>query len=156
MGWFKNFFNELRAWHIVRREYRKNEKLFSQFGIKRDWGGRLYKVINRDPSITLGTDEDEIYLRKELSEISAVLIKCNIYDILAYELKPLDSVTPIGEGKEEFENGYLVVLTPAWNLSKQYVTFWSIIFVTLFFSALIFGLVYGSIHYLIPFIQTLV
>lgn len=152
----KNFFNELKAWHIVRREYKKNRNLFESIGLKSDWGGKLYKVINRDPVITLGSSEDEVYLRKELSEISAVLIKCNIYDILAYELKPLEEVTQIDATHEEFEHGYLVTLTPAWNLDRQYVTFWSIIFVTLFFAALIGGLVYSSIHWLIPWIQTLI
>lgn len=152
----KNFFNELKAWHIVRREYKKNKTLFESIGLKSDWGGKLYKVINRDPSITLGTGEDEVYLRKELSEISAVLIKCNIYDILAYELKPLEEERQIDATHIEYEHGYLITLTPAWNLDRQYVTFWSIIFVTLFFAALIGGLVYSSIHWLIPWIQTLI
>ena len=152
--WLKNFFKELKAWHIVRKEYRKNKWLFDKFGIKKDWGGRLYKVINRAPEIELGSGEDEVYLRKELSEISAVLIKCNIYDILAYDLKPLDNVTVREDGTEEFENGYLVVLTPAWNLDKQYVTFWSILFVILLFASIGVGLYYG-IQYLIPLIQSL-
>jgi hypothetical protein len=128
--------------------------LFDKFGIKKDWGGRLYKVINRAPEIELGSGEDEVYLRKELSEISAVLIKCNIYDILAYDLKPLDNVTVKEDGTEEFENGYLVVLTPAWNLDKQYVTFWSILFVILLFAGIGVGLYYG-IQYLIPILQNL-
>ena len=152
--WLKNFFKELKAWHIVMKEYRKNKWLFDKFGIKKDWGGRLYKVINRAPEIELGSGEDEVYLRKELSEISAVLIKCNIYDILAYDLKPLDNVTVREDGTEEFENGYLVVLTPAWNLDKQYVTFWSILFVILLFASIGVGLYYG-IQYLIPLIQSL-
>lgn len=153
--WIVNFVNELKAWHIVRREYKKNKTLFESIGLKSDWGGKLYKVINRDPSITLGTGEDEVYLRKELSEISAVLIKCNIYDILAYELKPLEDERQIDETHIEYEHGYLITLTPAWNLDRQYVTFWSIAFVILFFAALIGGLVYSTIHWLIPWIQTL-
>ena len=156
MGYFKNFFLEAKAWHIVRREYRKNKALFDSIGLKKDWFGKLYKVINRDPSIKLSSGEDEVYLRKELSEISAVLIKCNIYDILAYELKPLEEERQIDETHIEYEHGYLITLTPAWNLDRQYVTFWSIIFVTLFFAALIGGLVYSSIHWIIPWIQTLV
>ena len=152
----KNFFNELKAWHIVRREYKKNKTLFESIGLKSDWGGKLYKVINRDPSITLGTGEDEVYLRKELSEISAVLIKCNIYDILAYELKPLEEERQIDATHIEYEHGYLITLTPAWNLNRQYVTFWSIVFVTLFFATLIGGLVYSSIHWIIPWMQTLI
>lgn len=156
MGYFKNFFLEAKAWHIVRREYKKNRSLFESIGLKSDWFGKLYKVINRDPEIKLSSGEDEVYLRKELSEISAVLIKCNIYDILAYELKPLEEERQIDETHIEYEHGYLITLTPAWNLNRQYVTFRSVIFVTLFFAALIGGLVYSSIHWIIPWIQTLI
>jgi hypothetical protein len=135
---------------------KKNRNLFESIGVKSDWFGKLYKVINRDPEIELSSGEDEVYLRKELSEISAVLIKCNIYDILAYELKPLEEERQIDATHIEYEHGYLVTLTPAWNLDRQYVTFWSIIFVTLFFATLIGGLVYSSIHWIIPWIQTLI
>lgn len=152
----KNFINELKAWRIVRREYKKNRSLFESVGLKSNWFGKLYKVINREPEIVLGSDEDEVYLRKDLSEISAVLIRCNIYDILAYELKPLEEVTKIDDTHEEFEHGYLITLTPAWNLDRQYVTFWSVIWVTILFAGLIAGLVYSTIHWLIPYIQTLI
>ena len=129
--------------------------MFDAIGLKRAWGGTLYKVINRDPVIELGSGEDEVYLRKELSEITAALAKAGILDILAYELKPLEEETQINEREIEYEHGYLVTLTPAWNMDRQYVTFWSVIFVTLFFAALIGGAAYGIIKYLIPFIQSL-
>lgn len=153
--WIKNFFNELKAWIIVRREYRNNQLLFESIGLKKDWGGRLYKVINRDPEIELGSGEDEVFLRKELAEVTNVLVRTNVIDILAYELKPLEDVTPIGDGKEEYEHGYLITLTPAWNLNKQYVTLKSLFFVTVGFIALIGGIVWGVMKYLIPYIQTI-
>lgn len=155
MGYFKNFFNELKAWRIINKVYKNNKLDFNAIGLKKDYFGKLYKVINRDVLIELGSDEDQIYLRKELSEIWAVLVKLNLVDILAYELKPLEEVTKIDDVHEEYEHGYLITLTPAWNLDKQYVTFWSVISVTLFFAALIGGLVYSIIHWLIPYIQTI-
>jgi len=151
----KNFFNELKAWRIVRREYKKNKALFDKVGLKSDWFGKLYRVINRDPDIELGSGEDEVYLRKELAEMWQVLVNLNIVDILAYELKPLEEEREIGDGKVEYEHGYLVTLTPAWRLDKQYVTVKSVIGVTLFFIALIGGLVYSTITWIIPYIQTL-
>ena len=155
MGYFKNFFNELKAWRIINKVYKNNKLDFNAIGLKKDYFGKLYKVINRDVLIELGSDEDQIYLRKELSEIWAVLVKLNLVDILAYELKPLEEVTKIDDTHEEYEHGYLVTFTPAWNLDRQYVTFKSIIFVTLFFTALIGGLVYSVMHWLIPYIQTI-
>ena len=155
MGYIKNFFNELKAWRIVNRVYKKNKSDFDKIRLKKDWFGRLYVVINRDPDIELSSGEDEVYLRKELSEIWAVLVKLNLVDILAYELKPLEEEREIGDGKVEYEHGYLVTLTPAWRLDKQYVTVKSVIGVTLFFIALIGGLVYSTITWIIPYIQTL-
>jgi len=151
----KNFFNELKAWRIVRKVYKNNINDFNKIGLKSDWGGKLYRVINRDPLIELGSGEDEVYLRKELAEIWQVLVKHNIVDILAYELKPLEEERYINEREIEYEHGYLVTFTPAWNLDRQYVTVKSVIGVTIFFAALIFGLVYSTIHWIIPYIQTL-
>ena len=147
---------ELKAWHIVRKEYRKNKALFDSVGLKKDWFGRFYRVINRDPEISLGSDEDQIYLHNETSKIWAVMVKLNLADILAYELKPLEDERQIDETHIEYEHGYLITLTPAWNLDRQYVTFWSIIFVTLFFAVLIGGMIYSSIHWIVPWIQALI
>lgn len=154
--WLRNFFLELKAWHIVRKEYRKNKALFDSVGLKKDWFGRFYRVINRDPEISLGSDEDQIYLHNETSKIWAVMVKLNLADILAYELKPLEDERQIDETHIEYEHGYLITLTPAWNLDRQYVTFWSIIFVTLFFAVLIGGMIYSSIHWIVPWIQALI
>lgn len=154
MGYIKNFFNELKAWRIVRREYRKNKADFEKVGLKSDWFGKLYRVINRDTDITLGDEMDEALLHKELAEIWSVLVKHNIVDILAYELKPLEDERQISDNQIEYEHGYLVTFTPAWNLDKQYVTFKSVIFMTLFFGGLIFGLIWGVVKYLIPYLQT--
>ena len=156
MGYIKNFFLELKAWRIVNKVYKENKADFDKVGLKKDYFGKLYKVINRDVLIELGSDEDQIYLRKELSEIWAVMVKLNLADILAYELKPLEDERQIDETHIEYEHGYLITLTPAWNLDRQYVTFWSIIFVTLFFATLIGGMIYSSIHWIVPWIQALI
>lgn len=154
MGYIKNFFLEAKAWIIVNRVYKKNKSDFDKIRLKKDWFGRLYVVINRDPDIELSSGEDEVYLRKELAEIWSVLVKHNIVDILAYELKPLEDERQISDNQIEYEHGYLVTFTPAWNLDKQYVTFKSVIFMTLFFGGLIFGLIWSVVKYLIPYLQT--
>lgn len=155
MGYFKNFFNELKAWRIVRREYKKNKSDFERVGLKSDWFGKLYRVINRDTDIVLGDEMDEALLHKELAVIWAMLVKHNIVDILAYELKPLDDERQISDNQVEYEHGYLVIFTPAWNLDKQYVTTKSVFFMSLLGIGLIVGITYSVINYLIPFIQSL-
>ena len=62
--WIVNYFREWKAWREVKKVYKENQKDFEKIGLKSDWFGRLYKVINRDPKIPLGTQEDEILLQK--------------------------------------------------------------------------------------------
>lgn len=141
--WIVNYFREWKAWRTVKKVYKENQKEFEKMGIKSDWFGRLYKVINRDPKILLGTPEDEVLLQKELNEISTFLIKMNLMDILAYELIPQEK-----SGDDYFENAYLIKLTPAWDLSRQYVSFKSTFWLLVISGAIITGLYYGLIYLL--------
>ena len=118
-------------------------------GLKFDWLGHIYTVINRDPNIKLGSDEDRVLLMKELNDIQNTLIKLNIIDLLAYELIPLESSEISKDGSEEiFENGYLIKFTPAEDVSKQYVKPWSCFFVFVGIPALITSAVFALIHFL--------
>ena len=138
--WIKNFINECRVWHEVRMVYKKNKEDFLKHGLKSDWFGRIYKVINRDVKVELGSPEDEMILRDELSEIQNILIKYNIIDILAYSLNPLEE----DDGKT-FEHGYLIVFTPAYILEKQYLTFKNVLLLLLAFLLICFlgGFLWG-------------
>ena len=71
--WLKNFYNELKAWRIIRKVYKENKSEFEKIGLKKDWFGRLWLVINRDPKIPLGSAEDEELLGNELHIISDFL-----------------------------------------------------------------------------------
>ena len=141
--WIKNFINECKAWKIVNKVYKENIKDFQSVGLKKDWFGKLYCVINRDPEIELGSDEDAVYLQNDLAKIWETLVRHNIVDILAYELRPLEEVIDHDdEGHEIYQHAYLVTLTPAWNLDRQYVSFKSVLFLTLFTGGFITGLVF--------------
>lgn len=143
--WIKNYFNELKAWSIMRKVYKENKSEFDKVGLKSDWFGRLWKVINRDANVALGSSEDEMLLSKEMQEISNVLIKTNVMDMLAYELIPLEDRN---EDENTFENSYLVKLTPAWNLERQYVTIKSTTFLILSFIILVGGIIYSVMKWL--------
>ena len=135
--WLINYFREWKTWRIVKKVYKENQREFDKVGLRCDWFGRLYKVINRDPSIPLGTSKDEELLVGELKEISDLLVKTNTMDILAYELKPLES-----SDKDTFENAYLITLTPAYRIDRQYVTLTSTTFLILFGLGILCGLGY--------------
>lgn len=147
--WIANFFRELKVWRTIRKVCKENKQFLEAAGLKYDWVGHIYTVINRDPNIQLGSDEDRYLLMRELSDIQKTLVKLNIIDLLAYELLPLESSEISDDGSEEiFENGYLVTFTPAEDVSKQYVTPWSCLGVFVGIPALITGVVFALIHFI--------
>ena len=147
--WIVKFFKELKVWRTIRKVCKENEQFIEKSGLKSDWLGHIYTVINRDPSIKLGSDEDRALLMKELNDIQNALVKLNIIDLLAYELIPLESSEISKDGEQEiFENGSLVKFTPAEDVSKQYVKPWSCFFVFVGIPALIACAVIALIHFL--------
>ena len=147
--WIANFFKELKVWRIIRKVCKENNQFFENAGLKYDWLGHIYTVINRDPNIQLGSDEDRVLLMRELKDIQDALVKLNIIDLLAYELIPLESKEMSDDGSEEiFENGYLVKFTPAEDVSKQYVKplSWLLVFVGI--PILIAAGVFALIHFI--------
>ena len=147
--WIANFFKELKVWRTIRKVCKENEQFLESVGLKYDWLGHIYTVINRDPNIQLGSDEDRILLMKELNDIQNALVKLNIVDLLAYELIPLESKEMSDDGSEEiFENGYLVKFTPAEDVSKQYVKLWSCFLVFVGIPVFIVAGVFALIHFI--------
>lgn len=147
--WIVNFFKELKVWITIKKVCNENEYFLESSGLKCDWLGHIYTVINRDPNIKLGSDEDRVLLMKELNDIQNSLIKLNVVDLLAYELIPLESSEMSKDGVEEiFENGYLVKFTPAEDISKQYVKPWSCFCVFFGIPVLIASLVFALVHFL--------
>jgi hypothetical protein len=147
--WIVNFFKELRVWRTIRKVCKENKQFIENAGLKYDWLGHIYTVINRDPNIKLGSDEDRMLLMRELQDIQNTLVKLNIIDLLAYELIPLESSERSGDGSEEiFENSYLVKFTPAEDVSKQYVKPWSCFCVFVGIPALIAASVFALFYFL--------
>ena len=147
--WITKFFKELKVWRTIRKVCKDNKQFIEKSGLKYDWLGHIYTVINRDPSIKLGSDEDRLLLMKELEDIQSTLVRLNIIDLLAYELIPLESTEMSDDGTEEiFENSYLVKFTPAEDVSKQYVKPWSCFCVFVGIPALIVAAVFALFHFL--------
>jgi hypothetical protein len=147
--WISKFFKELKVWITIKKVCNENEYFLESSGLKYDWLGHIYTVINRDPNIKLGSDEDRQLLMRELNVIQDVLVKLNIIDLLAYELIPLESSEISKDGNQEiFENGYLIKFTPAEDVSKQYVKPWSCFLVFVGIPVLITGAILSLIHFL--------
>ena len=147
--WIVNFFKELKVWRTIKKVCNENQHFLESSGLKYDWLGHIYTVINRDPNIKLGSDEDKYLLMKELNNIQEILVKLNIIDLLAYELIPLESSEISDDGSEEiFENSYLIKFTPAEDVTKQYVKPWSCFCVFLGIPSLIAGFIFALIHFI--------
>lgn len=147
--WIVNFFKELKVWRTIRNVCKENKQFLENRGLKYDWLGHIYTVINRDPNIKLGSDEDRYLLAKELKDIQDTLVKLNIIDLLAYELEPLESSEISKDGSEEiFENSYLIKFTPADDVSKQYVKPWSCFCVFVGLPILIAGCIFTLIYFI--------
>lgn len=147
--WIVNFFKELKVWITIKKVCNENEYFLESSGLKCDWLGHIYTVINREPNIKLGSDEDRQLLMRELNDIQNALVKLNIIDLLAYELIPLETTELSKDGNHEiFENGYLVKFTPAEDVSKQYVKPWSCFLVFVCIPALIVSGVFALVHFL--------
>jgi hypothetical protein len=147
--WIVNFFKELKVWRTIRKVCKENSQFLEKNGLKYDWLGHIYTVINRDPSIKLGSDEDRALLMRELNDIQNALVKLNVIDLLAYELIPLESSEISKDGEHEiFENGYLVKFTPAEDVTKQYVKPMSVFCIFVGLPILIAAGVVALIHFL--------
>ena len=147
--WIVNFFKELKVWRTIRKVCKENKQFLENSGLKYDWLGHIYIVINRDPNIKLGSEDDRVLLMKELNDIQNILVKLNIIDLLAYELIPLESSEISNDGSEEiFENSYLVKFTPAEDVTKQYVKPMSVFCIFVGLPVLIAAGVVALIHFL--------
>lgn len=147
--WIAKFFRELKVWRTIRKVCKENSQFFEKVGLKYDWLGHIYTVINRDPSIKLGSDEDRALLMRELNDIQKSLVALNVIDLLAYELIPLESSEISKDGEQEiFENGYLVKFTPAEDVSRQYVKPWSCFLVFVLIPTLVASGIFALFHFL--------
>ena len=147
--WIVNFFKELNVWRTIRKVCKENKQFLENSGLKYDWLGHIYTVINRDPNIKLGSEEDRVLLMKELKGIQNILVKLNIIDLLAYELIPLEAIEISKDGSEEFfENGYLIKFTPAEDVTKQYVKPMSVFCIFVGIPVIIASGVFALIHFL--------
>ena len=146
--WIANFFKELKVWRTIKKVCKENKQFLESVGLKYDWLGHIYTVINRDPDIKLGSDEDRLLLMKELKEIQDALVKLNIIDLLAYELVPLEDSEIGKDGSEIFENSYLIKFTPADDVSKQYVKPWSCFLIFFVIPVLIAAGVFSLVYFI--------
>lgn len=113
MSWLRGFYYDIKAWRTVKQVCKENKDRLDKLGLKMDWIGRVYKVINRDPTIPLGSSDDEVILSHEFQELGNLFIELNLADIVIPSMFPIET---------EGANAYLVIYTPGIDVNRAYLT----------------------------------
>lgn len=131
MYWIK-LLEEIRIWMLSRRVTRSNEEELFEFGLRVDWIGRLYTVINLPEEVASQPYSQQPYVLSQLRKYDEVLLRLQLSDILYPEFEKIPG-----------EDAYLLVLTP----EVEYLNTWRFVFNTAGWIGGYFGVV--ALHNLI-------
>jgi hypothetical protein len=125
MYWIK-LIEEIRIWMLSRRVTRSNEEELLEFGLRVDWIGRLYTVVNLPEEVASQPYSQQPYVLSQLRKYDEVLLKLQLSDVLYPEFEKIPG-----------EEAYLLVLTP----EVEYLNTWRFIFNTVGWIGGYFGVV---------------
>lgn len=131
MYWIK-LLEEIRIWMLSRQVTRSNEEELLEFGLRVDWIGRLYTVINLPEEVASQPYSQQPYVLSQLRKYDEVLLRLQLSDILYPEFEKIPG-----------EDAYLLVLTP----EVEYLNTWRFVFNTAGWIGGYFGVV--ALHNLI-------
>lgn len=146
--WY-NFFLEFRLWFNFQTTSKRNKKELEDNGLRVDWIGRVYGVVNV-PDEVLGAAEEiqQAYVLKQLGQFSTVMNKLKISSVVYPQIQEIQ-----GTG------AYLVIFWPILDRLNGLAVIGSILYggiyfftVYLIYRALIKYEVFGS---LVDFIKHL-
>ena len=111
---------------------------------------RIAKLVSKGESVVdmfagIGYFSIPIGVHSQAEQIYSIEINLNSYHFLKKNIE----LNRINEKEVEYEHGYLVMFTPAWNLDKQYVTWKSVTMMSLLGLGLVGGIVYTILNYFI-------
>jgi len=109
-----DLYREIRIWAIFRRTANEHEKMLNEeHGLRVDWLGRIYGVINLPEEVrTAAPQIQEAYSLQQITKYGKVMMKIGLADIVYPEVSRIpESVS------------YLVVLWPEY----ESLTFWKIV-----------------------------
>ena len=111
---------------LSRRVTRSNEEELLEFGLRVDWIGRLYTVVNLPEEVASQPYSQQPYVLSQLRKYDEVLLKLQLSDVLYPEFEKIPG-----------EEAYLLVLTP----EVEYLNTWRFIFNTVGWIGGYFGVV---------------
>lgn len=100
MYWIK-LIKEIRIWWLARKVALANQSELEEFGVRVDWVGRLYTVINLPEEVASQPYSEQPYVLSQLRKYDEILLRLQLSDVLYPEFEKIPG-----------ENAYLLVLTP--------------------------------------------
>jgi hypothetical protein len=82
LAYWSEFFEELKIWWRFRKVAQQNEKLLNENGMRVDWLGRIYTVINMPEEVQTNNMEiiQQGWVIGQLKPLNAVLFQMGIAD----------------------------------------------------------------------------
>ena len=106
-----DLYRELNDWYDIKRSAKKNQKFLTEQGLRVDFVGRIYTVINVPDELFKDTPSRENYVYQKLREYDDILIQLQINELVYPTIEMIPNTT-----------SYLLVLQG----NTDYVQFWKI------------------------------
>jgi len=120
--YFINLFKELRKWYLLYKLGKKHEKMLNENGIRRDYIGRLYSVINLPEEVANHPYQREPYVLEHLREYDQILLKAQLTELVYPEISAIPE-----------SDAYLLVL----DAGKEYISLSKFLFNILIYGSAI-------------------
>ena len=141
LKWAKNtltfwvdLFKEIRIWRIFKRTATSNVELLNKAGLRVDWIGRVYTVVNLPEEVQGASQEiQQAYVLQKISEFGQTMMRIGLGDIVYPEIKKINGTV-----------SWLVVLWPTFEA----LTFTRIL-LFLFRNTVLFGFLYLAYRFIV-------
>lgn len=101
--WIKRAYRELKEWQAIYRATKRDavQQDLEKSGLKVDWIGRAYTVVNVPPEFTNNEHTVQSYVLSKLRDLNSITLNLGISDVVYPEVKQIKGTTQ-----------YLIVLGP--------------------------------------------
>jgi hypothetical protein len=103
--YWRDLYRELRIWWVFKKTADANVKMLNEKGLRIDWLGRIYTVVNLPEEVqTASAEIQRAYVLQKISEFGDVMMKLGLGDIVYPEIERINGSI-----------GWLVVLWPTFE-----------------------------------------
>jgi hypothetical protein len=119
MKYFIKFYKEIRIWRKFYKAAKQSEGYLNENGLRVDWLGRIYTVVNIPEEIANNTQMvKEGWVLQQLNPYNEILLKVGLADYAVPELRNINIPNT---------NAFLILLYPELNHLSIWKLLWNII-----------------------------